>query len=195
MTKTNLINNLLSERFRFQNKSDVDIFYDLVFCILVPGCKFKKVTEIVDKLKENDFYFTNFSVKKVEEMIKTLRFWKRKARYLKDMRYVFPAICQLIKSEIDWESKRGILVRQVGGLGMKAASHFLRNMGARDLAILDVHILRYLKYDKFRMTIRDYLRLEEEFRIKAKEQDMGVAELDALIWARESGTPLKEFNY
>src|SRR5256885_1237436 len=46
----------------------------------------------------------------------------------------------------DRKELREFLVDNVKGLGMKEASHFMRNIGiGKDLAILDRHILKNLK--------------------------------------------------
>jgi len=43
------------------------------------------------------------------------------------------------------EATREFLVKEVKGVGYKESSHYLRNIGYRNLAILDRHILNNLK--------------------------------------------------
>ena len=53
-----------------------------------------------------------------------------------------------MKSNLSDQNKRGWLVVNVNGLGMKASSHFLRNLGNQSFAIIDTHILKYMGVDK-----------------------------------------------
>ncbi len=43
---------------------------------------------------------------------------------------------------------RSFLVKNIKGIGYKEASHFLRNVGYNDVAIIDRHVLRFLKREK-----------------------------------------------
>jgi N-glycosylase/DNA lyase len=95
------------------------------------------------------------------------------------------------------EELREWLVTNVKGLGWKEASHFLRNIGHRNLAILDRHILRNLeKYSVIRslpkrLTKKEYLRIEEKFRRFAIAVGLSMDELDLLFWSMETGKVLK----
>ena len=92
---------------------------------------------------------------------------------------------------------RAWLVANVKGLGLKEASHFLRNIGRRDLAILDRHILKNLRYHGLLRTlprtlnVRRYLATERRFRCFAAEVGIPMDELDLLFWSRETGQILK----
>jgi N-glycosylase/DNA lyase len=65
---------------------------------------------------------------------------------------------------------RDWFVRNVKGLGWKEASHFLRNIGYRDLAILDRHILKNLRRHRIirslpkSLTPARYQSIERKFR-------------------------------
>ncbi|MBE0557207.1 MAG: hypothetical protein IH628_08240 [Proteobacteria bacterium] len=86
------------------------------------------------------------------------------------------------------------LVKNVDGLGLKEATHFLRNIGRNgDLAILDRHILRNLKrYGVLRsiprsLSGREYLRIEVRFHRFARAIGIPINHLDLLFWSRETG--------
>ena len=71
---------------------------------------------------------------------------------------------------------------------MKEASHFLRNVGFyEEIAILDRHILRYLKkfgfIDEIPRTIskKRYLELEEKLKIFALRSNIPIEFLDFVI--------------
>jgi N-glycosylase/DNA lyase len=88
-------------------------------------------------------------------------------------------------------------VRNVRGLGWKEASHFLRNIGWHDLAILDRHILRNLvRHGVLRsvpatLTRSRYLAIERKFRQFAGAVGISMDELDLLFWSRATGEILK----
>jgi N-glycosylase/DNA lyase len=88
-------------------------------------------------------------------------------------------------------------VENVKGLGYKESSHFLRNIGYRNLAILDRHILKNLeKFGAIRtipksLTRKQYLKLEKQFHRFADAVGIPLDELDLLFWSLETGEILK----
>ena len=89
------------------------------------------------------------------------------------------------------EFKRNWLVQNVKGLGMKTATHLLRNLGgADDMVMIDTHILKYLKVKEKNWNYRE---LEKRFRKRAKRYGITMAELDTIVWKKYSGTDWKEF--
>jgi N-glycosylase/DNA lyase len=79
---------------------------------------------------------------------------------------------------------------------MKEASHFLRNIGRQDIAIVDRHILRWLAEKEYiekitTMTERKYVKIEKTLSEIAEELDCSLAELDLRIWAEMTGKVLK----
>lgn len=97
----------------------------------------------------------------------------------------------LLTGARDSRHAREVLVSTVPGIGPKQASLFLRNVGfAEDLAILDVHVLRYLSW----MTaaarpgrrgvsdLREYERYEKRLSHYAREASVTVGDLDVAVW-------------
>ena len=87
-------------------------------------------------------------------------------------------------------------MKHVRGLGWKEASHFLRNIGYTDFAIIDFHIIDVLtKYNIIEkptvLTKRKYLEIEEFLRKIARKSDLNLAELDLYLWYMETGKILK----
>ena len=85
---------------------------------------------------------------------------------------------------------------RVKGFGMKEASHFLRNIGFEDVAIIDRHLYRFLREsgvaeDMKTLTRRRYLLLEEALEKLAGRVGVSIAELDLLIFYGMTGTILK----
>jgi len=82
------------------------------------------------------------------------------------------------------------LVSTAIGIGPKQASLFLRNIGyANDLAILDNHVLRYIKWIRLISehpirvhSIKKYERVEKHFRQHAQQLGFSVAQFDIAVW-------------
>ena len=88
------------------------------------------------------------------------------------------------------------LVRNVKGVGYKEASHFLRNIGFKNLSIIDFHIIdllaRYGLIKKPRsLTRRRYLEIEGLLRRISEKLGISLAELDLYLWYMETGRILK----
>jgi N-glycosylase/DNA lyase len=97
----------------------------------------------------------------------------------------------LLKRARSARHARELLVTTVPGIGPKQASLFLRNIGfSNDLAILDVHVLRYLSWLRgttlFRRpslsSIRQYEKYERRIDRYAQEVQVTVGELDLAVW-------------
>ena len=94
------------------------------------------------------------------------------------------------------EQRRRWLVDNIKGLGYKEASHFLRNIGYDDYAIIDTHILdilaryRIIKQPKT-LTKKNYLKIEGHLQKIARQTKLTLAELDLYLWFLETGKILK----
>ena len=89
---------------------------------------------------------------------------------------------------------RDWLAENVYGLGYKEASHFLRNIGATDLAIIDFHIVDVLvregliaKPKSKSLSAKRYLEIERVLKGLAGELGITLAELDLYLWYLETG--------
>lgn len=96
------------------------------------------------------------------------------------------------------ERMREWLIENINGFGPKEASHFLRNIGfGADLGILDVHILKNLAahgvIDEVpkSMTRKKYAEIEGRMREFASEVGIPFAELDLVLWSKETGIIFK----
>lgn len=188
MTKQRRRRNDESNAKRFKNFcGGSEIFYMLCFALCSPQVKTSKNRVIQQQLVQVQFFERGISRKKLEELLKPLRFWRMKAGYLANARKIWPFITAVMGDPtLSWEERRHILVRNVHGLGMKTASMFLQWCGAPDFAVLDVHVLRYLGVDKLRGR-KHYLELEQRFRQLAAERGTSTAVLDEEIWLAGSG--------
>ncbi len=170
-------------------------FSELCFCLLTANWKAKESIAIQDELG-----FTGFCTLPQDQLQKILkekghRFYPQRSEYiLKARRFVY------VKSIIKWmdsKNAREWLVKNIKGLGYKEASHFLRNVGYDNLAILDRHIINLmvehhlLKEKPKTLTRKKYLEIEKRFQMLANKLEMSPAELDLYMWYLKTGKVLK----
>jgi len=200
------------KEFRDLHKAkDEDIFSELCFCILTPQSKALHCDRVVKELRESGLLFKGGS-RAIKARLKGVRFANNKANYLVAARKFFYAQGGSapgekngsgldVKSKLDGNDPFGArdwLVKNVRGLGYKEASHFLRNIGlGKDMAILDVHILKNLKdYGVIKeipsgMSKKKYLFIEDKMRRFSQQLNVPMDELDLLFWSKATGEIFK----
>ncbi len=176
---------------------------ELLFCIstanssAISGIKFQKALENLnlEKLSEDN----------IEELMRKagVRFSGKKAVYARKALDNFEYIKLAMEME-DMEA-RNFIVKKFKGIGYKEASHFLRNIGRKNLAIIDRHVIKWLeekgveiklnetkskaKSQTKSLTPKNYERLERVLKEFAK--DISLAEFDLLIWSSITKKVLK----
>jgi N-glycosylase/DNA lyase len=180
--------------YEFSEVPEKDYFYELCFCLLTPGSKARQAERVIDFLKEKDF--ENQAIDFGDEL-KKVRFHNTKKKRLVDMKKKYPQILSEVRRSNDNFKLREYLVGHVDGLGYKEASHFLRNIGRKNLAILDRHILKNLVklevLDEYPNSLsrKAYLEIESRFKQLAKGNSVSIDELDLLFWSLETGEIFK----
>ncbi|RMD46109.1 N-glycosylase/DNA lyase [Candidatus Pacearchaeota archaeon] len=167
-------------------------FCELCFCILTANSRAKTAIKIQQKIGKG---FLDFEMSQIADIIRNEghRFHNTKARFIVEARK-FSKIKDII---LEKENKREWLVGNVKGIGIKEASHFLRNVGFFDYAIVDRHIVNLLyenglcknPYKKFRK--KDYLKIEKILLDISKKVSMTLGELDLYLWYMKTGSVLK----
>ncbi len=171
-----------------------DIFYELCFCLLTPQTNGKQCWKCVELLKKADFFRKPIDP---HLFIKDLRFHNNKHRYLLAAKSQFSLVLQQLRTITDAKILREWFVNNIKGYGYKEASHFLRNIGYRQLAILDRHILRNLqRYNVVKilpktLTKKHYLAIEQQFLAFSEKIGIPMDELDLLFWSHETGEIFK----
>ncbi len=95
------------------------------------------------------------------------------------------------------DSRRSWLVENVLGMGYKEASHFLRNLGFFDVAILDRHIIDIMRkhgmVKKLPKTLSRKVYLDAEAKLGTLCSKLGMqqGELDFYLWYMQAGKILK----
>lgn len=182
----------------FRNVPEADYFYELCFCLCTPQSKASNAFKVVEYLQKKDFYNKPFNPSEILRRPENyIRFHNTKADRILLAREIFPEVSAILKSEISAFEKRKKILLLVNGYGMKEASHFLRNIGMRNLAIFDRHILKHLVscglYDEIPnvSSEKKYLEVEKVFIEFSKKIGIPIDELDLLFWSYETGEILK----
>lgn len=193
----------LGERVRrrledFAAVNEEEYFFELLYCLLTPQSSARSAAKAVETLRTADRWDDPVYLSAVlGDRAAYIRFHHTKARRIVEARRLFPAIRQHMAATPEAEEQRRWLVSTVPGLGWKEASHFLRNIGRRNLAILDRHILKNLFRHRVlsapigTLTARRYVAVEQEFRHFGATLGISIDELDLLFWSRETGEILK----
>jgi N-glycosylase/DNA lyase len=184
--------------FDFSRVPPEEYFYELVYCILTPQSSAVNAAKAVENLKAAGFFRNETDPEPVlRHKSHYIRFHITKSRHLRDVKAHYPAIALKLRNGTPPRELRAWLVANVKGLGWKEASHFLRNIGYRDLAILDRHILRNLKKHNVvrsipkALTAKRYGAIETRFALFARTLGITMDELDLLFWSSETGEILK----
>jgi len=172
-----------------------EIFKELCFCILTANFSAERGMKIQEEIGDG---FLTLPEEELAGRLRTLghRYPEARARYITLARRYSKSLKGIISSMGSGSEAREWLVRNIKGLGYKEASHFLRNIGYRDLAIVDFHILDFLSghglVERPRtMTKRKYLEIESVLREVAERSGVTLAELDLYLWYSETGKVLK----
>jgi N-glycosylase/DNA lyase len=162
------------------------MFQELAFCICVPQSKAKICWNVIENL-DNDLLFVN--KRELVKRINGVRFHNNKSKYIIEARKKF--FSGKFEFEREW------LVKNIKGVGYKEASHFLRNLGHKNLAILDRHILKNLYYYGAikeipkTLTPKKYLEIEKLMKRFSDKVRIPLDELDLLFWSKETGEIFK----
>lgn len=189
-----IVEQRLGEFAAFKKKSEDEWFSELCFCILAANAKQTTSEAIQNQLSAEGF--KTLSQESLAELIKVNkhRFHNTKARYIVGARK-FSNIKSIIY-EMPEHAARDWLVENIKGIGMKEASHFLRNTGSQNLAILDRHILSMLTEHSIvqrpkTLSIANYKLIEQEFNKLASILRMTSAKLDLMLWYIKNGSVQK----
>jgi N-glycosylase/DNA lyase len=203
LLKKSPIRKVVEQRLRefkaIKNKPNEDWFSELCFCILTANSKARTAIKIQDEIGSEGFL--DYSLCKLVEAIKRNkhRFHNNKAKFITLARKhhdIKEKVVGIIKKHDEREAREWI-VKNIKGIGYKEASHFLRNVGYFNLAILDRHILNLMKENKIikerpkTLNKKTYLKIEEKFITLARNLKMQPAELDMYMWYMKAGAVLK----
>lgn len=187
-----LIKQRLKEFAQLHQQDDEAWFSELCFCILTANSKAQSAIDIQREIGSRGFLEN--SPEEIKQVIRKHghRFHNNKTKYIIEARK-FKNIKQIVQSFANGKEARDFIAKNIKGLGYKEASHFLRNVGYSDVAIIDRHILRWMLAENLiheipkTITKKHYLEYEktlEQFKIPMDE-------LDLIIWQKVTGKVLK----
>jgi N-glycosylase/DNA lyase len=166
-------------------------FSELCFCILTANSKALTAIAIQNELGPQGFIQTTQAELAAVIRKSKHRFHNTKANYIVEARK-FINIKSYV-SKLSGPQARTFIVKNIKGLGYKEASHFLRNVGFDDVAIIDRHILRYLFQKQLIAKIPQSLSTKIYIEFEQILSDFGIAlsRLDLIIWEQMTGKILK----
>lgn len=171
------------------------IFGELCFCILTANTSAELGLKIQSRISPEQFLTLPESDLRNTLKKYRYRFYNTRSAFISRNRWVMDDLPGILRWK-DRDEAREYLVGNLYGIGYKEASHFLRNTGIFDFAILDKHILRILSDDlgietgKISQKNR-YKTIEERFRDISKSFDMSPGVLDLYLWKIATGKLLK----
>lgn len=196
--KKEAIRKRLAEFSEIKNSTDEKIFYELCYCILTANGSAAAGRKAQACLEKNNFWKTGI----VADCLKNVRYNENKKKFILQNRK------NIIEDGLDFRrhlsgdafslrEKVALDSKHFKGLGWKASSQFLRNIGFSGLAILDRHILKNLKelgvIEKIpSLTKKNYLEIEKKMKEFCENIGIPMDELDILLWTEESGAKMEE---
>jgi N-glycosylase/DNA lyase len=170
-------------------------FEELVFCILTANSSAETGLRCVNALKEKNHIFHG-SKGRVRKTLEGAghRFAARRAEYIVLARKGSKELKENVLRMGNTVAAREWLVKNFKGIGWKEGSHFLRNVGFLDVAILDRHVLRIMseyglvKEEARSLSKKKYLEHENILRRVSSELGMPLGELDLYLWYIKTGT-------
>ena len=185
-----------AEEFRQAGtSSSAFIFGELCFCILTANTSADMGVRTQNIIGLNGFL--NYDAGELRDALKRAkyRFYNLRSKYIVEARWIVDELPGLIANG-NRHQVRDYLVDNVMGIGYKEASHFLRNVGIFDFAILDKHILRMLasEYPGIRIRVgsrQSYLDTEKYVIDIARGMGMEAGILDLYMWKLATGKIIK----
>ncbi len=171
-------------------------FSELCFCILTANSTARLGMKIQRELGSEGFL--TLPLEELRHRLKAAghRFPNTRARFIVEARR-FLGIKNIIEGFTYARQAREWLAENVRGVGYKESSHFLRNVGFDDVAILDRHVLSVLHEHGSidgvprSLTRGRYLEIERKLEELARKLGLTLGELDLYLWYLKTGKVLK----
>ena len=182
------------EFIRIGKSGPEDLFSELCFCILAANTSAEmglRVQKVIGSRR-----FLSLPQEELSSLLKRVkyRFYNVRSKFIVNARWIAPELPELVASS-DREGAREYLVSNVDGIGYKEASHFLRNVGIFDFAILDKHVqamlLPGLNEKIGSLTTKRYLELEGVFKNISARFELEPGIMDLYMWKIATGRIIK----
>lgn len=182
------------EFIRIGKSGPEDLFSELCFCILAANTSAEmglRVQKVIGSRR-----FLSLPQEELSSLLKRVkyRFYNVRSKFIVNARWIAPELPELVASS-DREGTREYLVSSVDGIGYKEASHFLRNVGIFDFAILDKHVqamlLPGLNEKIGSLSPKKYLELEGVFKKISERFELEPGIMDLYMWKIATGRIIK----
>lgn len=197
------VRKVVEERMKeFRTVHEMDSFKwyeELVYCLLTAFG-----SALMGQKCVNALCCDNILIEGTEDEIRAClvetghRFPNKRAEFVYATQRLAPTIKETIQGFEDSKKAREWLVKNIKGFGWKEASHYLRNVGYFDLAIIDRHIMNNLREYQIieieptkGLTKKKYLAVEKILDLVADEVGLQLGEMDLYMWYRKTGKVLK----
>lgn len=193
------VSELINERaedFRSMGRrSKEELFGELCFCLLTANTSAEMGIRTQNMIGLDGFLYHDQEFLRDELKRIKYRFYNVRSNFIVSARWIVDELPSLIGSG-SMEDTREYLVENVKGIGYKEASHFLRNVGVFNFAILDKHIMRMLSEEyRFEMpkavTRKEYYRNEKTIMDLAGEVNLEPGIFDLYMWKIATGKIIK----
>lgn len=206
--KEEVIEKRLEEFSELKDASEYRLFKELVFVILTSQTSAKKAWEAAEQLNREKLLL-NGDKSSIAEVLREneVQYEENKASYIIENRITLsqptlqdPTNELKISFKIDEDNldkTRRWMVENLKGVGWKAASHFLRNVGYQNIAIIsnyiakDLHELGMTESSSIPNDEASYLKAEQRMNELSEELDISVEALDLVLWSMETGEVFK----
>ena len=193
-----MVENRIAEFLEVKDMGTEKWFEELTYCLLTAYSSARLGQLCVDALCDGDVLLHG-DLDQVKLVLRTQghRFADRRAEYIVTARELAPSLKATIQGSEDIRVAREWLAKSVKGLGMKESSHFLRNVGYLDVAIIDRHIISnmvdhgILEERPKSITKKRYLKYEQILAKVARKVGIALGEMDLYLWYRKTGKVLK----
>ena len=179
----------------FERKRDwKELFSELCFCILTANYTAEGGIRIQKNIGFDGFYKLSENQLAQKLAANSHRFPNARASYIVQARKTAKDLGTVFR--FDGKNAR-LWLQGIRGIGMKEASHFLRNIGFKDVAILDRHILKLLKDNDYIIKIpkalgrKHYVEIEKVMKEIGTEVGVDQARLDLYLWYEKTSKILK----
>lgn len=189
------INQRLAELKNNGESGNERIFKELCFCLLTANYTSEGGIRIQNAIGDGFIHLTETELSiKLKEL--GYRFPNVRSKYIVQSRQYIKNLKEKILSFENILHARNWLAETILGLGYKEASHFLRNIGYFDCAILDFHIIDILVENSIiqkpkTLTKKKYLEIENKLKLISEKLQLSQGELDFYLWYMETGKILK----
>lgn len=184
-----------SKEFEEFYTDDYKVFSELCFCLTTANSSAEMGLKVQKSLYGK---LEKLNKKQLSKHLKEIgyRFYNKRAEYI-DKAKKWIKIKSVVSEFNDEKKAREWLVENILGFGYKEASHFLRNVGFKNVAILDRHVIRtmhehgMIKELPKTLNKKRYLEYEGKLEKICRKTGLCQGELDLYLWYMKTGKVLK----